>query len=127
MAKRHEKRGNTSRIWLIFINDSSSSTGAGLTGLTSSSIGLTCYYIRDTDTSETSVSLTTMSALGSYTSGGFREVSNTTMPGWYQFCPPNAALSSSGTPHSVVFHFQGASNMEPLPLEVQLQALDFDA
>lgn len=115
------KAGATSEIWQVFIQDSSSTTGAGLTGLSSSSPSLTAYYHRDTDTTATAISLVTMT-VGTFTSGGFKEIDATNMPGWYQFCPPNAAITSGAK--SCGFHLKGAANMAPLPIEVDLVAYD---
>lgn len=111
------KPGVTSQIWQVFIRDSSSSSGAGLTGLTNASSGLTAYYHRDTDTTATAISLVTMT-VGTFTSSGFKEIDATNMPGWYQFCPPNAALAAGA--NSCVFMLKGATNMVPLPIEVDL-------
>lgn len=109
--------GAKSEIWQIFIADSSSTTGAGLTGLVNNSSGLTAYYHRDTDTTATSISLASMT-VGTFTSSGFKEIDATNMPGWYQFCPPNAALD--GGAKSCAFHLKGATNMAPLAIECQL-------
>lgn len=117
------KVGVTSEIWQIFIADSSSTTGAGLTALTNASGSLTAYYHRDTDTTATAISLVTMT-VGTYTSSGFKEIDATNMPGWYQFCPPNAALASGAK--SCAFHLKGATNMAPLPIECQLVSVDLD-
>ena len=111
--------GATSEIWQIFIRDSSSATGAGLTGLTNASSSLTAYYHRDTDTTATAISLVSMT-VGTFTSSGFKEIDATNMPGFYQFCPPNAALASGAK--SCGFLLKGATNMAPLPIEVQLTA-----
>lgn len=113
------KVGATSEIWQIFIADSSSTTGAGLTGLAYNTASLTAYYHRDTDTTATAISLVTMT-VGTFTSSGFKEIDATNMPGWYQFCPPNAALASGAK--SCSFHLKGATNMAPLPIEVDLDA-----
>ena len=113
------KVGSTSQIFQIFIQDSSSSLGAGLTGLTNASSNLVAYYHRDTDTTATAISLVTMT-VGTFTSSGFKEIDSTNMPGWYQFCPPNAALASGAA--SVGIHLKGATNMAPLPIEVDLDA-----
>ncbi len=113
------KVGSTSQILQIFIADSSSTTGAGLTGLTNASAGLTAYYHRDTDTTATAITLVTMT-VGTFTSSGFKEIDATNMPGWYQFCPPNAAFNSGAS--TVAFHLKGATNMAPLPIEVDLGA-----
>lgn len=111
--------GSTSEIWQVFIRDSTSVTGAGLTGLVFNSAGLTAYYNRDTDASPTAISLVTMTA-GTFTSSGFKEVSAANMPGVYQFCPPNAALASGAK--SCVILLKGAANMVPLPIEVDMAA-----
>ncbi len=114
------KAGSTSNILQIFIADSSSTTGAGLTGLVFNTASLTAYYHKDADTTATAITLVTMT-VGTYTSSGFKEIDATNMPGWYQFCPPNAAVSSGA---NVGFHLKGATNMAPLPIEVQLVAVD---
>lgn len=121
--KLQKKIGASSEIWQIFIADSSSTTGAGLTGLVFNSAGLTAYYHRDTDTTATAMTLVTMT-VGTFTSLGFKEIDATNMPGWYQFCPPNAALAAGAK--SVAFHLKGATNMAPLPIEVQLTGVDCD-
>jgi hypothetical protein len=121
--KLEKLAGATSEIWQIFIRDSSSTTGGGLTGLTNASSGLTAYYHRDTDTTATAVSLVSMT-VGAFTSSGFKEIDATNMPGWYQFCPPNAAIASGAK--SCAFHLKGATNMAPLPIEVQLVAINPD-
>ena len=117
--KLARKAGATSQIFQVFIQDSSSTTGAGLTGLVFNTASLTAYYHRDTDTTATAITLVTMT-VGTFTSSGFKEIDATNMPGWYQFCPPNAALASGAT--SVGFHLKGATNMAPLPVEVDLDA-----
>jgi hypothetical protein len=114
------KAGDTSNILQVFIQDSSSTTGAGLTGLVFNSASLTAYYHKDVDTTATAISLVTMT-VGTFTSLGFKEIDATNMPGWYQFCPPDAALSSGKT---VGFHLKGATNMAPLAIEVQLVSVD---
>lgn len=116
--------GATSETWQIFIRDSSSTTGAGKTGLVFNTASLTAYYHRDTDTTATAISLVTMTA-GTFTSGGFVEIDATNMPGWYQFCPPNAAIAAGAK--SCAFLLKGATNMAPVPIEVQLSAVNPDS
>src|SRR3954469_10816810 len=116
--KLQKLAGSVSEIWQVFIRDSSSTTGAGLTGLTNATGSLTAYYHRDTDTTATAISLVTMT-VGAFTSSGFKEIDATNMPGWYQFCPPNAALASGAK--SCAIHLKGATNMAPLPIEVDMQ------
>ena len=122
--KLNKVAGATSEIWQIFLADSSSTTGAGLAGLAFNSASLTAYYHRDTDTTATAITLVTMT-VGTFTSSGFKEIDATNMPGWYQFCPPNAAVASGAK--SCAVHLKGATNMAPLPIEVQLVAVNPDS
>jgi hypothetical protein len=112
--------GTTNEILQIFVRDSSSTTGAGLAGLVFNTASLTAYYIRNNQSSATVISLVTMS-LGTYTSSGFKEIDATNMPGWYQFCPPSGVFTSGG---SAAIHLKGATNMAPLPIEVEITAWD---
>lgn len=122
--KLEKLAGATSEIWQVFIRDSSSTTGGGLTGLAFNTASLTAYYHRDTDTTATAITLATMT-VGTFTSSGFKEIDATNMPGWYQFCPPNAAIAAGAK--SCAFHLKGATNMAPLPIEVQLTAINPDS
>lgn len=121
MAKLSVKVGSTSQTVNIFIQDSSSATGAGLTGLVFNSAGLTCYYALPR-AAAVSVTLATLAAVTSaYSSGGFKEIDATNMPGWYRLDIPDAALASG---RFVGLHLKGATNMAPLPLEIELTAND---
>lgn len=120
MAKLARQVGTTSQIVTVFIQDSSSTTGAGLTGLVYNTSGLTGYYKRNTASASTAITLATISTLGTFASGGFKEVDSTNMKGVYEFHPPNAALATGAD--SVVFCLQGATNMAPLLLEIELTA-----
>ncbi|MCA9246853.1 MAG: hypothetical protein KDA42_07045 [Planctomycetales bacterium] len=122
MAKREIKKGATSKILLLFIRDSSQAGEiVGLTGLAYNTSGLTCYYHRNSAGAAVSVTLANMT-LGDYTSGGFKEVDATNMPGIYQLGLPDAALATGA--ESVAVVLQGAANMEVLPLEIELTATD---
>lgn len=111
--------GATSQILQIFIADSSSTTGAGLTGLAFNTASLTAYFHRDTDTTATAITLVTMT-VGTFTSSGFKEVDATNQPGVYQFCPPNTALAAGAG--SVIFLLKGATNMAQLPIEIDMDS-----
>ena len=121
MAKISIKAGTTSKTIDIFLQDSSSSVGAGLTGLLYNSAGLTCYYYREGAASATSVTLATMT-VGTWATGGFKEIDGTNMPGMYQFGIPNAAIASGAA--SVKFFFKGATNLTQQPIELELTATD---
>lgn len=121
-AKLELTKGSTSVELEVFIQDSSSTTGAGLTGLVYNSAGLGCQYYLNSAASSTAITLAT-ATLGTYTSGGFIVVDATNMPGTYSLHPPNAALTGA---KSVVIFCDGATNMAPLVLEIQLTETDWD-
>lgn len=117
------KKGKTSKIVHIFIQDSSSTTGAGLTGLTSGSSGLVCYRARTDDGNAGATQLVLSAGTrGTWSSGGFVEKDSTNMPGVYELGLDNAGLATGVD--DVVYMLKGATNMAPLPLEIQLT--DFD-
>jgi hypothetical protein len=120
MAKRQITKGSTSEVWTIFIQDSASTVGAGKTGLAYNTASLTCYYKRNKATAAAAVTLASITTLGTFVSGGFKEIDATNMPGFYEFHPPDAALASGA--ESVAFQLKGASGMAMLPLEVELTA-----
>lgn len=113
--------GATSQRLDIFIQDSSSTTGAGLTGLTNASGSLVCYYHRNRAATATQISLVS-ATVGTFTSSGFIAVDGTNMPGVYQLDPPDAAFAAGAD--SVTIMCKGATNMAPTVLEVQLSTFD---
>lgn len=123
MPKLSIVKGATSVIVRVFIQDSRSVTGAGLSGLVFNSPGLTCYRMRDDDgnAAATAITLATMTR-GTWATSGFVEKDATGAPGWYEFGVPNNAIASGS--RSVSIHFQGAANMVPLPLEIELTGVD---
>lgn len=115
------KRGSTSVRRLIFIADSSSTTGAGLANLTYNSSGLVAYYFAGDLSNEVQITLAT-ATLGTYTSGGFVAVDNTNMPGWYEIGIPDAALDGG---NECVIQLRGATNMVPVNVYIELDAVDY--
>lgn len=103
--------GSTSQLIDVFISDSSSTTGAGLTGLVYNSASLSCYYHRSNSSSATAFTLATMTA-GTWATEGFVQISSSNMPGWYQIGIPNAALATGAT--NVSIQCKGATNMAPM-------------
>lgn len=120
MAKLSILTGTTSKTVKIFLQDTSKTSGAGLTGLTSATSGLTAYYIKEGQNSTTQISLSG-GTLGTWSSGGFIVVDGTNTPGVYELGLPNLALSSA---KSVVVYIQGAANLAPYILEIELTAVD---
>lgn len=125
MAKQIVQANNTSRSEYIFIQNSSVSTGAGLTGLVFNSAGLTAYYVVERGAATAITLVTLASATAAYTSGGFIAVDGTNMPGLYRFDVPNALFATAGT-DKVVVMLKGATNMAPVLLEYQIVAFNPD-
>lgn len=121
MAKLSLVQGTTSKLVEIFVLNSSVSTGAGLTGLAYNTSNLTGYYLREGASSTVAITLATMT-LGTWGTGGFIVVDATNMPGTYQIGLPNAALASGA--NSVLVYLQGAANMAPVILEIELTAVN---
>lgn len=122
MPKDERVVGSTSNIFEIFLQNSASTTGAGLTGLVFNSASLTAAYKRDTDSASVNMTLANVTTLGTFANNGFREVEATNMPGIYEFDPPNAAFNSGAK--SVVFVIKGATNLAPCVLEIALKAVN---
>jgi hypothetical protein len=115
------KRGSTSVRRLIFIGDSSSTTGAGLPNLTSASAGLNCWYYAGDMANDVQMPLVP-ATLGSFTPGGFVAVDNTNLPGWYELGIENAALDGG---NEVAIMLKGAANMAPVNLYIELDTVDY--
>ena len=111
------RKGTTSKSVYVFVQDIRSGANAGLTGLAYNTSGLNGYYLREGGTSATSITLAT-STLGTWTSGAFKEVDATNLPGVYEVGIPDAALAT-GANHVVVM-YKGAANMGPVVLEIEL-------
>jgi len=117
------KRGSTSVRRLIFIANSSSTIGAGLTGLLHNTSGLVAYYFAGDLSNEVQITLAA-GTLGSWTSGGFVEVDATNMPGWYEVGIPDAALDGG---NEVAIQYRGAANMVPVNIYIELDAVDYQS
>ena len=122
MAKQLVQLNNTSRTEYVFIQNSSSTTGAGLTGLVFNSASLTAYYAVERGAA-TAITLVTQTPTGAYSSGGFCAVDATNMPGLYRIDIPNAVFATADK--SVVM-LKGATNMAPVVLEYQIVAFNPD-
>lgn len=120
------QKGKTSFLACVFIQDSSSTVGAGLSGLVFNTSGLVCYRARadDGNAAGTQVTLAT-ATLGTWATGGFKEKDATNMKGVYEIGITNASLAT-GSDYCILY-FSGATNMAPLVLEIQLVAFDPDA
>jgi hypothetical protein len=119
MPKISRQVGSTSQVVEIVAQSTASSPpGLPLSGLLYNTASLTCYYKRNTASADVAVSLEPIATLGTFTSGGFAAVDATGMTGAYEFHLPNAALA--GGADNVLFCLQGAANLAPIFLEVEL-------
>lgn len=121
MPKVSIKAGTTSYLTSVFIQDTSVTNGAGLTGLVYNTASLTAYYYRKGAASAVAITLATMT-LGTWATGGFIVVDGTNMPGLYQIGLPDAAVAAGAT--SVIVYLKGAANMAPVVFEIELTAVD---
>lgn len=119
------RAGKTSLVDKIFVLDTRKTDGGGLTGLLYSSSGLTWYYKRSVATGSTSITLATITTLGTFNSGGLKEIDGTNMPGWYEVHPPDLALATGAD--GVSFYLGGAANMAPVYWDYQLSGVDVTA
>lgn len=123
MAKESVLGGTTSHSVNIFIQDSSSTVGAGLSGLVFNTSGLVASYtFTGANATRTAITLATLAAVNSaFSSGGFKELDATNMKGGYRLDIPNAALAAASG-QTVTFELHGATNMAPCWFEIELTA-----
>lgn len=120
MAKISIKAGATSVTVNVFIQDSTSTVGAGKTGLAFNTASLIAYYMLPAANS-VAITLATQTVTGAWSSGGFVEIDSTHCPGWYRLDLPNAAIAS-GRYSSI--NLQGATGMAQCPVEIELTGWD---
>jgi hypothetical protein len=105
----------------VFIADTSSTTGGGLSGVTSASSGLVMEYRRAGQSTWTSVTPQAGKTLGSYLSGGI--VADGSLAGAYEVDFPDAAFASGA--RMVVCRVRGVANMLAVLIEIELDAVDY--
>jgi hypothetical protein len=124
------KRGATSNILRVFLQDSTSTTGAGKTGLSSGSAGLNIATIADNETSATAYSGANVEAVGTLgvysapTSGKcrFSELSSTNFPGVYEIQIADARFNVTNSTQLLICI--QATGVAPVFVEYQLVAVD---
>ncbi len=121
MAKRTIKAGATDQTVDIFIQDSSSTTGAGKTGLAYNTASLVCYYRKGATGSATALTLATQTVGGAHSDGGFVEIDATNMPGMYRLDLSDTIVATG--PY-VTIMLKGASGMAPVVAELELVAVN---
>ena len=127
------KLGQTSIVIRVKILNSSVATGAGLTGLTSSSSGLRIATIADNESSSTAYTaggstIETITTLGTFatptaTKCRFKEVDATNHPGLYEIQLDNARYAVSNS-KSLTVTVSGATNAAETDVVIALTQLD---
>lgn len=112
---------DTDRTVNVFIKNKTINDGSGLTGLVFDTANLTCYYIRP-GAAAAQLSLITQTVTGSHTDGGFVEIDDTNMPGIYRLDLSDAIVASGVD--NVLIQLQGAADMAPAVVEIQLDLVD---
>lgn len=118
--KRKILAGTTSVAEPVFIRDTTSTTGGGLSGLVFNTASLVAEYRRQGQSSWTAITLVTMT-LGTWVSGGF--IADGSLSGAYEIGIPNAAVASGA--RWVQVRLRGAANMLPILLFYELDAVDY--
>ena len=131
--KEQRKHSSTSNIHRVKLLDSSSTTGAGLTGLTSASSGLIISTIADNEATATvytqaAGNIEGITTLGTYAAPTaskcrFKEVDATNHPGVYEIQLLDARYSVSSAKRLVI-SITGATNLVETDLEIELVAYD---
>ena len=116
------KQGVTSKLVRMFVLDSTATDGSGKTGIAHDASGLIAYYFPEGDSSPTPITLAS-GTVGTWSSGGFKEVSASYMPGVYELGLPDLAVDATSE-GSVLVMLSGATGMAPVLMELQLVAID---
>ena len=117
------KEGTTNKPIRIFVQDSAATDGSGKTGIAYNASGLTAAYIAEGDATTTQITLAS-GTTGTYSSGGWSEVDSTLMPGVYEVGLPDACVDATSE-GSVLVMFKGATDMVPVPCEIELDKVDY--
>lgn len=119
MARRKITAGITGVSVPIEVDDTSSTTGAGLGSLVFNTSGLVAEYRRQGQSSWTSITLAA-GTLGTWSSGGF--IADGSLSGAYELGIPDAAFSSGKW---CLVRLYGAANMGRVLLEFELDAINY--
>lgn len=111
--------GATDQTIDVFIQDSSSTTGAGLTGLAYNTASLVCYYRKGATGSATALTLATQTVGGAHSDGGFVQIDATNMPGLYRLDLSDTMVATAGL---LKIMLKGATNMATCPIEIEVVA-----
>ncbi len=123
------KKGTVNKTFLIFIQDSSATTGVGLTGVTASMLSAICMRVED-DNDVTITPLVLVDLVGTGTDhyeSGIEEISGAA-PGWYRFDAPDACFATGADAVGFSIIDAAANDVAPITIEIQLVDVDlYDA
>jgi hypothetical protein len=122
--KRKIQAGTTQLSLPVIVYDNTSTTGAGLSGLTHTTSGLILEYRRQGQSSWTQLGVGTglvSKTLGTYVSGGI--VASGSRAGRYEIDIPNDAIAAGA--RMVELCLRGAANMHPVDIEIELDAVNY--
>ena len=123
MSLNKRTRGKTQFSTPFFFADTSSTTGDGLSGVTSASSGLVMEYRRQGQSSWASVTPQPLKTLGGYLSGGI--AADTGLAGAYEVDFPDAAFASAAGVEWVQLRVRGVTNMLATISVIELDAVDY--
>ena len=125
--------GQTSVVLRVKLRDSTSSSGAGLTGLTYSSSGLIISTIADVEASATAYTVAashiqTIATLGTFAAPSasncrFKEVDSTNHPGLYELQIADARFAVTNA-KSLTISLSGATNLAQCDVVIPLRAVN---
>lgn len=125
MSKCEILAGATDQTIDLFIRDSSSTTGGGLTGLAYNTASLVCYYRKGATGTPAALTLATQTVGGAHSDGGFVAVDGTNCPGQYRLDLSDTIVATAGR---VTLYLKGATNMAPCVVEIEVVSVNkFDA
>jgi hypothetical protein len=124
MSKREIVAGVIDQTIDIWVGDSSSTVGAGLTGLTFESASLVCYYRKGATGAAAELSLATQTVGGAHDDGGFVEIDATNMPGVYRLDLSDTMVAAEGV---LIVQLTGAADMAPVNVEIEVVSADLRA
>ena len=130
MAKINIKRNSEDVTVNVFIQKLD---GSPLIGLVYDAVGLQCYYVRPRRL-PTIMYLNWTASDEDHNDGGFGEIDCLNLPGLYRLdlpdeivaMPPPIALPNPTSADTVIVMLQGATDMKPVVLEIQLTEHDID-
>lgn len=117
------KAGSTSQTITVFVQDSTVAYPKGLTGLVFNTASLSAYFCF-VNAAPVAITLATLAAVNSaWSSGGFKEMDATNMPGVYRLDIPDAALAAASG-REVTILLKGATNMANCVNQIELTGWD---